>query len=126
MAVQRQSAASKSAKSLITAQQSLVGGIPTIMFTSPKTLPQTPSFRVSIGQEAGGGGVGVGGVGGQPLGEGGGLTFGLGFGVGGGLTFGVGGVGAGGGLTFGLGFGVGGVGAGFGVGGVGGFGGAQS
>lgn len=116
MAVQRQSAASKSAKSLIKAQQSLVGGVPTIMFTSPKTLAQTPSFRVSLGQEAGGGGVGVGGVGGQALGEVGGLTFGLGFGLGGvgeggGLTFGVGG-----GLTFGLGggFGVGGVGAGFG------------
>jgi len=98
MAVQRQSAASKSAKSLIKAQQSLEGGVPTITCTSPKTLAQTPSFRMSLGQEPFGDGDGVGG-GGQ-------LAFGLGFGMGGvgfgeGVGFMVGGVGFGEGLGFG-------------------------
>jgi len=100
MAVQRQSAASKSIKSLSKAQQSLVGGVPTTMFTSPKTLAQTPSFRVSLGHEA----FGDGGGGGQP-------PEGAGFGEG----LGVGGVGLGVGVGLGEGLGVGGV--GFGEGG---------
>jgi len=124
MAVQRQSAASKSAKSLIKAQQSLVGGVPIITFTSPKTLAQTPSFRVSLGQvgdaDGGGGQLGF-GVGGVGFGVGVGAGFGVGgvgFGVGVGAGFGVGGVGFGVGVGAGFGVGVGvGVGAGFGVGG---------
>ncbi|KAL4325787.1 hypothetical protein GQ457_11G016610 [Hibiscus cannabinus] len=69
MAVQRQRAASKSANPWIKAQHSLVGGVPTTMFTSPSTSAQTPSFSVSLGQEAGfaggghaGGGMGFGGL----------------------------------------------------------------
>ena len=62
MAVQRQRAASKSAKPASKLQHLLVGGVPTTMFTSPRRSAQTPSFNVSLGQEAGvaGGGVGVG------------------------------------------------------------------
>lgn len=64
MAVQRQSAASKSAKPWSKAQHLLEGGVPTTMFTSPSRSAQTPNFNVSLGQEAGfaGGGMGFGGL----------------------------------------------------------------
>ncbi|KAL1064569.1 hypothetical protein V6Z11_D13G222100, partial [Gossypium hirsutum] len=71
MAVQRQRAASKSAKPWSKAQHLLEGGAPTTMFTSPSRSAQTPSFNVSLGQEAGfagggghaaGGGMGFGGL----------------------------------------------------------------
>ena len=60
IAVQRQRAASKSAKPASKAQHLLVGGVPTTMFTSPRRSAQTPSFNVSLGQAAGGGGLGFG------------------------------------------------------------------
>ncbi|KAL4342532.1 hypothetical protein GQ457_08G004200 [Hibiscus cannabinus] len=68
MAVQRQRAASKSAKPWSKAQHLLDGGVPTTMFTSPRRSAQTPSFNVSFGQEeagvaGGGGGHAGGGVG---------------------------------------------------------------
>lgn len=55
MAVQRQSAASKSANPESRAQHLLEAGVPTTTFTSPRMSAQTPSFNVSLGQEAGGG-----------------------------------------------------------------------
>ena len=63
MAVQRQRAASKSAKPESKAQHLLEGGVPTIMLTSPRRSAHTPSFNVSLGQDAGfaGGGHATGG-----------------------------------------------------------------
>jgi hypothetical protein len=49
-AVQRHSAASKSAKPWINAQHLLPeGGFPIITLTNPKRSAQTPSFKVSLG-----------------------------------------------------------------------------
>lgn len=63
MAVQRHKAASKSARPLIRAQQSLPeGGFPTTTLTTPRRSAQAASFNV--GQDpfsAGGGDTGVGG-----------------------------------------------------------------
>jgi len=74
-AVQRQSAASKSAKPLIKAQHLLPeGGFPITTLTNPKRSAQTPSFKVSLGH--------------LPLGEGGtGVGEGAGFGDGGQLAW---------------------------------------
>lgn len=52
MAVQRQTAASKSAKPWISEQQGSVGGDPTTTFTNPSKSAHTPSFSVSLGQDA--------------------------------------------------------------------------
>ncbi|KAJ9549832.1 LOW QUALITY PROTEIN: hypothetical protein OSB04_022375 [Centaurea solstitialis] len=80
MAVQRQTAASRSARPPIRVQQGVFGGVPTTRWTrSLSKLAQTPNLRVSFGQVGGLDGVG------------GGLTDG----VGGGLTDGVGGFGDG-------------------------------
>lgn len=71
MAVQRQRAASKSAKPESKAQHLLEGGDPTTMLTSPRRSAQTPSFNVSLGQDDGGGGhAGEGGGGGVGVGLG--------------------------------------------------------
>lgn len=53
MAVQRQSATSKSAKPPSRAQHLLDAGVPTLTLTSPRRSTQTPSFSVSLGQCAG-------------------------------------------------------------------------
>lgn len=50
MAVQRHTAASRSAIPSMRVQQGFVGGLPMITLTSPSKLAQTSSFRVSIGQ----------------------------------------------------------------------------
>lgn len=60
MAVQRHKAASKLAKPESRAQHLLEGGSPTTMLTSPRRSAQTPSFNVSLGQVAGGGGATLG------------------------------------------------------------------
>lgn len=73
-AVQRQRAASKSTRPFSKLQHWLEGGVPTTMLTKPRRSAQTPSLRVSIGQEEEEGGVGTDG-----LGQG----FGFGFGLGG-------------------------------------------
>lgn len=65
MAVQRQTATSKSAKPASKAQHGVVGGDPTTTFTSPRMSAHTPSFKASLGQVSGGG-VGVGGFGLHP------------------------------------------------------------
>lgn len=92
IAVQRQTAASKSAKPWINAQHLLEAGDPTTILTSPKTSAQTPSFNVSLGHfcVVGGGGV---------LALGGGLALGV-FECGGGLAWGV--FECGGGLALGV------------------------
>lgn len=56
MAVQRQRAASRSARPLIRAQHLLDGGEPTTTFTRPNRSAHTPSFNVSLGHLAGAGG----------------------------------------------------------------------
>jgi len=56
MAVQRQSAASRSAKPWSNAQHLLETGEPTTTLTSPRMSAQTPSFRVSLGHFPDGGG----------------------------------------------------------------------
>ena len=56
-AVQRQTAASRSARPLIRLQQGRVGGDPTTTFTKPSKLAQTPKRRVSIGQAGSGTGL---------------------------------------------------------------------
>lgn len=65
IAVQRQSAASKSAKPSSNAQHWLEAGDPTTTLTSPRMSAQTPSFSVSVGHfpDAGAGAAGVVGVG---------------------------------------------------------------
>jgi hypothetical protein len=60
MAVQRHRAASRSAKPASNAQHSLEGGDPIEMGMSPRMLAQTPSFNASLGQDSGGGAIGVG------------------------------------------------------------------
>lgn len=61
MAVQRQTATSKSAKPASKAQHGVVGGAPTTTFTSPRMSAHTPSFKASLGQVSGGGfGMGLG------------------------------------------------------------------
>ena len=82
IAVQRQTAASKSAKPWINAQHLLEAGDPTTILTSPKTSAQTPSFNVSLGHFClvEGGGV---------LALGGGLVLGVDDDGGGGLALGV-------------------------------------
>ena len=56
MAVQRHKAASRSAKPEINAQHWLEGGDPNWRLMSPRRSTQTPSFNVSRGQDARGGG----------------------------------------------------------------------
>ncbi|KAK8996597.1 hypothetical protein V6N11_081864 [Hibiscus sabdariffa] len=61
IAVQRQAAASRSARPLMRAQHGCTGGEPTVTFTKPSTLAHTPSLRVSMGHlPADGVGEGVG------------------------------------------------------------------
>ena len=62
MAVQRHSAASRLVKPVSNAQQLLVGGVPKLRLMSPRRSTQTPSFNVSLGQDApaGAGAIGVG------------------------------------------------------------------
>ncbi|GAV71790.1 hypothetical protein CFOL_v3_15279, partial [Cephalotus follicularis] len=50
MAVQRQTAASRSARPEIRVQQGVEAEDPTTMFTKPNKFAHTPSFSVSIGQ----------------------------------------------------------------------------
>ncbi|CAN7116587.1 unnamed protein product [Brassica rapa subsp. narinosa] len=60
-AVQRQAAASRSTKPLRSEQQGLTGGVPnSILRRSLRTLAQTPSLRVFLGQLPEEDGVGVG------------------------------------------------------------------
>ena len=61
MAVQRQRAASKSANPWSKAQHLLEGGVQPITLTRRGPSAQTPSFNVSLGQEAGVAGGGHGG-----------------------------------------------------------------
>lgn len=77
IAVQRQSAASKSAKPWSNEQHLLEEGDPTTILTSPKTSAQTPSFNVSLGHFD------------FPEGEVGGLGLGLGLGLGEGVGVGL-------------------------------------
>ena len=71
MAVQRQTAASRSARPSSKAQHLLETGDPITRLTSPRRSTQAPSFKVSLGQKAlgegamvtGGIGVGIGGAG---------------------------------------------------------------
>ncbi|KAL5728181.1 hypothetical protein ACHQM5_001294 [Ranunculus cassubicifolius] len=72
-AVQRHTAASRSARPWIRVQQGATGGEPTITLTNPSTFAHTPSLSVSLGQTPFEGlGVGVGF----------GCGFGCGFGIG--------------------------------------------
>lgn len=48
-AVHRQTAASKSAKPLMSEQHSLLGGVPMTSRTRPNQLPHTPNLSVSLG-----------------------------------------------------------------------------
>lgn len=74
MAVQRHTAASRSARPLRRAQHGVTGGVPTTRWTkSFNKSAHTPSFRVSLGQLGWGGG-------GLQLGWGGGGHCGLGIG----------------------------------------------
>lgn len=99
MAVQRQTAASRSANPWMRLQHGLVDGVPMVTpINPPSKSAHTPNFRVSLGHVALLGGVGVGGA----------------FGVGVGGVFGVFGGGGGHGVAF-----LGGGGGGFGLGGVG-------
>ncbi|CAN6579421.1 unnamed protein product [Malus baccata var. baccata] len=73
MAVQRHTAASRSASPWMREQQGSTGGLPMVMLSNPlRTLAQTPNLRVSLGQL-----VPV-----EGLGFGVGFGFGLGFGLG--------------------------------------------
>ena len=72
MAVQRHTAASRSASPPRSGQHSSFAGTPILSFSRFSTLAHTPSFSVSIGHvpplvDGGGGGVGVGQWGPQPL-----------------------------------------------------------
>jgi len=63
-AVHRQTAASKSAKPLMSEQHSWLGGVPMTSLTRPNQLPHTPNLSVSLGHFvvacfAGGGGHGL-------------------------------------------------------------------
>lgn len=49
--VQRQTAASRSAKPAMREQHGFTGGFPNVRSTSLSTLAQTPSCRESLGQE---------------------------------------------------------------------------
>ena len=70
MAVQRQTAASRSARPPMRVQHGVFGGVPTTRWTrSLSKLAHTPNLRVSFGQVAFGGCEGVGGLG---FGDGGG------------------------------------------------------
>ncbi|CAN1834376.1 hypothetical protein LINPERHAP1_LOCUS34071 [Linum perenne] len=115
MAVQRQTAASRSASPLIKLQQGCADVLPMLMLSKLlSTLPHTPNLSVSMGQfpfeEPGVGfGLGVVGVGVGLVGVG--VGVGVGF-VGVGVGFGVVGVGVG----LGVGVGFVGVGVGFGFG----------
>ncbi|KAI9174967.1 hypothetical protein LWI28_025444 [Acer negundo] len=72
MAVQRQTAASRSRRPWMTLQHGVTGGEPMVTFSKePSTSAHTPNLRASLGQEAEDG-VGVGF----------GFGFGFGFGVG--------------------------------------------
>lgn len=52
-AVQRQAAASRSARPWMRVQQGVTGGCPTVMLTKPlSTLAQTPNFKASVGHLA--------------------------------------------------------------------------
>ena len=73
MAVQRQMAASRSARPWRRVQQGVTEGLQTVALTNPSTLAHTPNLRASLGHEL------------PPLGDG--VGFGLGFG-GFGLGFG--------------------------------------
>lgn len=74
MAVQRQTAASRSARPWMRLQHGVLGGVPTTTPSNPLSkLAHTPSFRVSLGH------VALEGVG---LGVGFGFGFGFGFGEG--------------------------------------------
>lgn len=65
-AVQRQTAASRSARPWMRGQHGFFGGVPTTRCSkSFSKLAQTPSFRVSLGQVALAGGDGDDGGGGQ-------------------------------------------------------------
>lgn len=68
MVVQRQTAASRSARPLRRGQQGSFGGVPTLRLSKFRRFKQTPSFRVSLGQE-------------PEEGEGVGLGLGLGLGL---------------------------------------------
>ena len=57
MAVQRQTAASKSTKPSSNAQHLLDSGVPTTTLTKPRTSAHTPSFNVSLGQKGYAGGL---------------------------------------------------------------------
>ncbi|CAN1185990.1 hypothetical protein LINPERHAP2_LOCUS37883 [Linum perenne] len=125
MAVQRQTAASRSASPLIKLQQGLADVLPILILSKLlSTLPHTPNLSASMGQfpfEEPGVGVGLGVVGvGVGFGLGvAGVGVGLGVGVAGvGVGFGLGVAGVGVGLV-GVGVGLVGVGVGFGVAGVG-------
>ncbi|CAA6666808.1 unnamed protein product [Spirodela intermedia] len=54
MAVQRHTAASRSTSPLMREQQGYLGGFPIFTFSRWSKSAQTPSFRVSFGQDAGG------------------------------------------------------------------------
>lgn len=57
MAVQRQTAASRSTRPLMRLQQGFVGGLPMTTLSNPSKSAQTPSFKVSIGHVPQEGGV---------------------------------------------------------------------
>ena len=81
MAVQRQMAASRSARPFKRVQQGAVGGVPMTTPTNPPSkFAQTPNLRVSLGHLPLEAGVGVG------FGFGFGFGFGLGLGLGLGLV----------------------------------------
>ena len=106
IAVHRQTAASKSAKPVRTAQHSLEAGVPTTMPTNPPSrFTHVPSFNVSLGHvgpvEGVGGDFGLGAGGGDFGVEVGGGDFDLWGGGGHGTDFGLGGGGHG--TDFGLG-----------------------
>ena len=96
MAVQRQTAASRSARPPMRVQHGVFGGVPTTRWTrSLSKLAHTPNLRVSFGQVAFGGCEGVGGLGfgdgggGQDFGGEGGGGHAFGGDGGGGQAFGV-------------------------------------
>lgn len=62
MAVQRQTATSKSTKPSSNAQHLLDAGDPTTTLTKPRTSAQTPSFKASLGQKGFAGGPLGGGI----------------------------------------------------------------
>ncbi|KAL4352078.1 hypothetical protein GQ457_06G037720 [Hibiscus cannabinus] len=84
MAVQRQTAASRSTRPWRREQHGCTGGEPTVALTKLSTLAHTPNLRASLGHLPRADGVGVG------VGFGFGLGFGLGLGLGFGLVGGQG------------------------------------